>query len=342
MRTILATLASAGIVLHAAAASATPTGRVALLGPERSAIVARLERNFADGPAATAVVASCARATVTKQLSELDADTAICTDGDVVSVWKIENDYPQLIDAVPVVHYDERSIEILTARVTIAARSGRTSSESASTTIIANGGDQNDVGQPTTTVVANPAVDKPPPTPPRRIAPRLVAGLGPMLLASKAGGSFAMSVQAEIGVSRIVTFVPWVATIPVPRDVETANGDASYRPTLFGAGFGVPLRSFEKTLVPRIGAGYALLWMHTWPGAAKNGATVGQSEDLWAPAMYATAALSVGVTDHVRVAAEGLIGTATHEMIVRIARAHTDSWGAPIASLGLRAEVVLP
>jgi hypothetical protein len=355
VRTILATLATAGILLHASAASASPNGRVAILGPERSAIVTRLQRNFAEKPAdlSTAVVSSCPRVTVASALAELDAETAICTDGDVVSVWKMENGYVQLVDAVPIVHGDDRSIEVIAARITIAARSGKTSNESGSTTIIANGDEHTDTAQiirdataATTTTLTPPAVDKPVPVPnlsvAERVAPRALVGLGPMLLASKSGGSFAMSLEAEFGVSRVVTFIPWIATIPAARGVETPNGSASYRPTLFGVGFGVPLRSWKKTLVPRLGAGYALIWMHTWPGQAKNGTTVGESEDLWAPAMYGTAALSVGITNNVRIVGEGMIGSATNNLIVRIARAHTDSWGVPIASLGVRAELVLP
>jgi hypothetical protein len=354
VRTILGTLATAGILLHASAASASPKGRVAILGPERSAIVTRLQRNFAEKPAdlSTAVVSSCTRVTVASALAELDAETAICTDGDVVSVWKMENDYVQLIDAVPIVHGDDRSIELIAARITIAARSGRTSNESASTTIVVNNDEHTDTAQiireataATTTTLTPPAVDKPVPLPnmsAERVAPRAVVGLGPMLLASKSGSSFAMSLEAEFGVSRVVTLIPWIATIPAARGVETPNGSASYRPTVFGVGFGVPLRSWKKTFVPRLGAGYALIWMHTWPEQAKNGTSVGESEDLWAPAMYGTAALSVGITDRIRVVGEGMLGSATNNLIIRIARQQTDSWGVPIASLGARAELVLP
>lgn len=354
MKTILATLVTTGILFQASAALAATQGRVAILGPERSAIVPRLQRNFADSPShlVSAVVSSCTRVTVAKQLYDLDADTAICTDGDVVSVWKMENDYVQLIDAVPIVHGDDRSIEVVAARITIAARTGKTSNDSSSTTIVVNNDEHTDTAQilreatsDTTSTLTPPAVDKPVPIaslPAEKIAPRVVAGLGPMLLASKSGGSFAMSVEAEFGVSRVITFIPWLATIPVPRDVSTPNGSASYRPTIFGAGFGVPLRSWKKTFVPRLGAGYALIWMHTWPEQAKNGTTTGSSEDLWAPAMYATAALSVGITENVRLAAEGMFGTATNNMIVRIAHEHTDSFGVPLASIGARAELVLP
>lgn len=361
VKTSLTTLAMAALLLHAgvtAAAGRPGMGRVAILGPSRSAIVPRLQRNFAESPAllSSAVVTSCSRVTVGKQLYELDADTAICTDGDVVSVWRADGSEVRLIEAVPVLQDDDRGLELLCARVTIAARTGRAQG-AGSTTIITDAGvsskdsesfEAADImaraNETATTTLAPPYRDAPPtaPPPPERVAPRALLALGPMLLASKAGSSFAMSAAAELGLGQSITIVPWFATVPVPVGVETSNGSASYRPTLLGIGFGIPLRSWRKTLVPRLGAGYALLWMHTWPETARNGTSVGDSEDLWAPAMYANAALSVRVTENIRVAAEGMLGTATHHLVVRIARENTDSWGVPLASLGARAELVLP
>lgn len=337
------------MLLHVTAASAKPAGKIAILGPERSAIVPRLQRNFADTPTklSSVIVSSCTRLGVAKQLYDLDADTAICTDGDVVSVWKMEDDNVHLVDAIPILHGDDRSLEVIAARATISARDGAAPVDASSTTIVASG----DTGRHDTAAVMASAnepagVDKPLPNaalPPERLAPRALFAVGPMLLASKPGGAFAMSVSAELGVSRVVTFIPWFATMPVAQSVSTPNGSAYYRPTLFGLGFGVPLRSHKKTLVPRLGAGYALIWMRVWPDQAKaTGTTLGESEDLWAPAMYMTAALSVGVTERFRIAGEGLLGTSTHNLIVRIARENTASWGAPLASLGLRAELVLP
>lgn len=336
------------MLLHVTAASAKPPGKIAILGPERSAIAPRLQRNFADTSTklSSAIVSSCTRLSVAKQLYDLDADTAICTDGDVVSVWKMEDDYVHLVDAIPILHGDDRSIEVIAARATISARDGAAPVDGSSTTIVANDAGRRDTAVVMASATEAPGADKPLPNaslPPERLAPRALFAMGPMLLASKPGGAFAMSVSAELGVSRVVTFIPWFATMPVAQSVSTANGSAYYRPTLFGLGFGVPLRSHKQTLVPRLGAGYALIWMRVWPDQAKaTGTTLGQSEDLWAPAMYMTAALSVGVTERFRIAGEGLLGTSTHNLIVRIARDNTASWGAPIASLGLRAELVLP
>lgn len=352
MRTICATLAGASLLLHVTAASASPPGKVAILGPERSSIVPRLQRNFANDPAnlASAVVSSCTRLTVAKYLYDLDAQTAICTDGDVVSVWKMESDYVELVDAVPITRGDDRSIELIAARVTIAARTGVTSNDSSSTMIVVGADGQSTMSGNHEPTAAPPpheiVVDRPLPIAalsPERIAPKAIFYAGPTYLGSKAGGSFAINVGVEIGVSRVVTLNGWVSTIPIARDVGTANGTASYRPTIIGMGFGVPLLSWKNILVPRLGAGYALIWMHTWPGSATGGSSViGESEDLWAPAMYGTAALSVRIRENLRLAAEGMFGTSTHKMIVRIASERTDSWGVPFASIGGRVEVVLP
>lgn len=350
MRNAFAALAVAGILLHGSAALAAPaqSRRVAILGPKDNALVPRLQRNFADAPAfvSSAVVDSCARAVVAKNLYDLDADVGICTDGDTVTVWKMEDESVQLVEAFPILHPDDRTLEVVAARATIVARRDEAGASAAEPVIVSPGGGTTAPIVETTTV-ANPEARDAPQAPPapraaERLAPRAVFGLGPMLLASKAGAAFAISAEAEIGVSRVVAIVPWLATVPVAQDVSNGFGSASYRPTIFGLGFGVPLRSNDKTFVPRVGAGYALLWLHSWPQSASPGATIGESEDLWAPAMYGTVALSVGITKNLRAAAEGMLGTSTHHMIVRIAHEHVADWGVPIASLGARAEVVIP
>lgn len=349
MRKGLTALAVAGFLSMGSAASAAPppSRRVAILGPKDNALVPRLQRNFADAPAflSSAVVDSCARVIVAKNLYDLDADVGICTDGDTVTVWKMEDESVQLVEAFPILHPDDRTLEVVAARATIVARRGE--SGAAAEPVIVSGGGGTTSTAPVVEQTITPTQRDAPQAPPapkavERLAPRAVFGVGPMLLASKAGTSFAMSAEAEIGVSRIVTLVPWIATVPVPQDVSNAFGSASYRPTIFGLGLGIPLRSNDKTFVPRIGAGYAVLWMHTWPQSASPGTTLGESENLWAPAMYGTMALSVGITKNVRAAAEGMVGTSTHHMIVRIAHDHVADWGVPIASLGARAEVVIP
>jgi hypothetical protein len=170
-----------------------------------------------------------------------------------------------------------------------------------------------------------------------------VLSLGPAVMASRDGGSISISAAIEIGVSRYVALVPWFMLPPVERTAERAEGSATYRPTLFGIGFGVPILPATSPVVPRIGCGYSMLWMHVTPESARPpNVKSPDSEDLLAPVMYVNAAASVRITGNIRVVGEGMFGTASHDLVVRIARNATAHWGVPIASLALRAEYVVP
>ena len=64
-------------------------------------------------------------------------------------------------------------------------------------------------------------------------------------------------------------------------------------------------------------------------------------EDLIAPLMYASAALSFKVTPSFRIAAEGMVGTSSHDMVVRIGQQPAAHWGVPLASVAFRGEWVI-
>ncbi|MDF2691954.1 MAG: hypothetical protein K0S65_337 [Labilithrix sp.] len=344
-----------------AASAAAPT-RVAVLGPNDAPILERLQRNVAsmklDGVHAT--VSVCTRDVVTRLVDDMQAEMAICTDGDQISVWVRSGDRMVLKDAVVVQSADVRAQELAAARAAMAlgvvapkeARSERAKEPPpppGSFTITANGSGATVTSNDAT--AASPALSPsttkdapatPPPAVPReRIAPRLVLGVGPALAASRDGNSFALSAEAEIGVSRYVALIPWIQFVPANRPAEAPAGSASFRPTIFGLGFGIPILRPSSVVVPRIGAGYGILWMHVAPDSATAGASMRAPEDLLAPLMYATTAFSVKVAENFRVAAEGMLGVSSHDMVVRIGGESAAHWGVPVASAALRGEWVL-
>lgn len=321
------------------AAAASPS-RVAIVGPEDTPIVQRLSRNVAslNLEAQKAATSVCTRDVVERFFSETRADALLCTDGDQIGVWSHENDRVVLKEAVVVQGADDRSQELAAARAVMALSSEESKLPTPSgITIVAHGRPQGE---------SSPAKDAPSPAPVpparERVTPHLVLGAGPALTVSRDGSSFAVAAEAEIGVTRHVALVPWLQFVPANREVSTDLGKASFRPTLFGLGFAIPILPPSSIVVPRIGAGYAILWMHTAPESVTGTARMRAPEDLLAPAIYATAALSVKVASQFRVAVEGMAGTASHEMIVRIGMREAAHWGVPLASLGLRAEWVLP
>lgn len=133
-----------------------------------------------------------------------------------------------------------------------------------------------------------------------------------------------------------------MAYAPTGRSVETPQGSARYRPTLFGLGFDVSLLPLSSFIVPRLGAGYAFLWVHVWPESAKAPAVQRKSEDLLAPVLYLTAAASFAVTPRFRIVGEALGGVSSHEAVVRIAGTSAAKWGGALSSLAVRGEWVFP
>jgi hypothetical protein len=295
----------------------------------------------------------CTRDVVTRLVTDLRVDTAICTDGDQIGVWSLDGERLVLREAVVVQSPDDRAQELAAARAVMAvqsipAKDAKAEASGGSFTIVAN--------SPNAAIVTSADPSAPPSTSetkdaaatPRktvaaeRITPHLVLGLGPTIAASRAGNSFAISAEAEIGISRYVAIVPWIQIIPENRTAEAPAGTASFRPTLFGLGFGIPILAPSSMVVPRIGGGYGILWMHVSPETASGSGTMRKPEDLLAPFMYATAAVSVKVASSFRIAGEGMLGVSSHDMVVRIGGAEAAHWGVPLASLGLRGEWVLP
>src|SRR4051794_30360011 len=91
-------LSSTLVVLPAEAAQST----VAVLTPTGSPIGGRLERNVTAMSlhAATATITVCSRDIVTRSLDDLQADSALCADGDAVQIWVRDGDHILLKDVI--------------------------------------------------------------------------------------------------------------------------------------------------------------------------------------------------------------------------------------------------
>lgn len=334
-------------------AQAAPS-RVAVLGPSDAPIVPRLERNVSSMKldAVNATVTVCTRDVVTRLAGELRVDTVLCTDGDQISVWVQEGERLVLKEAVVVQSSDDRAQELAAARAAMALQALPAKDAPAEPpsgfTIVANGPSATLVsaGDATAAPAVSPQQKDVPARPPaasskERITPPFVLGAGPAIAASRHGSSFAISAEAEIGVSRYVAVVPWLQFVPANRTVEAPLGTASFRPTIFGLGFAIPLLRPSSLVVPRLGGGYGILWMHVSPETATGAATMRKPEDLVAPIAYASAMLSVKVAESFRIAAEGMAGLSSHDMVVRIGGQPAAHWGVPLASAALRGEWVV-
>ena len=109
----------------------------------------------------------------------------------------------------------------------------------------------------------------------------------------------------------------------------------------FGFGFLASFLPQSAILTPRLGAGYAMLWMHVAAGGANAPNVERSSEDLVAPGVYGTFATSVRVTRSFRIVGEAVGMATTHEMVVRIAGVPAARWGGLIGALALRGEWVI-
>ncbi len=341
-RLAAAALAAVSGAMVPRVADAAPE-RVLLLGRSDAPLGQRLERNLVamQREVMTATTALCTRDVVVRLLDELPAPTAVCFDGDAISVWRASDGKVVLVETFAIGGTDDRAEELAAARAVLALRGDADAATPRSLTIVAGGTDAAPGAATTTAPPPKDAVTPKLEGPKERSAPRSLVGLGPAVLASRDGAPFAISADAEIGITRVAAAVPWIMFAPAPIDVSTAAGSATYRPTTFGFGFLASFLPQSAILTPRLGAGYAMLWMHVAAGGANAPNVERSSEDLVAPGVYGTFATSVRVTRSFRIVGEAVGMATTHEMVVRIAGVPAARWGGLIGALALRGEWVI-
>jgi len=114
------------------------------------------------------------------------------------------------------------------------------------------------------------------------------------------------------------------------------------RPAIVGVGLSIPLLPATSTFSAELGMGTALVWMHVAPTNATGELATTRSEELFAPAAYADASASVGLTKHLRLGLGGSLGATAGRFVVRMGPDRTHTWGLPFADATLRATWVLP
>jgi hypothetical protein len=293
-----------------AVATAAPA-RVAVLGPavaRGASIVPRLEEAIeAMGLAvATGPATACTREAVAAAMSELECDAAVCADGDTVSAWMKEGNRLVLRD------------------------------------VVIGGGEADPDLEGTAARSTSVFVGAPRERPWTAEAPRFGIGAGFGVTSSRDGSSLALSLEGQIGVGRQLALVPWLDFVPTHRTAAGAEGTATFRPTIFGLGIAVPLAPTSSLVIPRVGAGGGVLWMHVSPASASATAVMREPEDLLAPIAYVSAAASLRVVRELRIVGACFAGVASSEMVIRIANEPTSRWGVPLTGADLRLEWVVP
>jgi hypothetical protein len=175
---------------------------------------------------------------------------------------------------------------------------------------------------------------------------RLAIAAGPGFIVSEGDPVAIADVRATIGIARWVSFAPRLV-IPLASDSVLVNNTTSYgsatmRPALAGIGLSMPLTRATSTFSAEVGGGTALVWMHVSPTVGLGELTTTRSEDLFAPAAYADASASIGLSSHVRLGLGASVGATAGRFVVRMGGTRTHNWGTPFADATLRATWMLP
>ncbi|APR88135.1 Flagellar hook-length control protein FliK [Minicystis rosea] len=118
------------------------------------------------------------------------------------------------------------------------------------------------------------------------------------------------------------------------------EGTSSSRITLFGveARFEpLPAARFR----PSIGAGAALVWMHT-DGTGGSARYAGASPSAWSGGPFVRPGLGIAVASHLVIRADLLAGVALRRLVIAYAGRDAAAWGVPFLSGSLGLEVSVP
>ncbi len=316
--------------------------RVIVWGPHEDVVAARVEKEL--GAMGFDVVraeetADCSRRSVAAHLRDEGADAAACSDGDSVAIWVAEPAGARLRDVIVLRDDDAHAREVAAVR---AAEIARASLELA----------EPPPPPPPSEPAIVPTRELPPDRAsrrPRRI-PLLLAGAGVGANVNSSATSATLGARLELGVHRYVALavrgdIPLTSTL-VP--VTTLDGSSIGVSSGFaGAGVSVPLAPASSFFVPRIGGGFAVLWVNVTSStivATPDGGTTTQhqSNGQTSAGAYVDGALSLRMYGPLRVAADGAIGATPTRIVVRDGQlANVASFGRPFGALGLRLELEL-
>jgi hypothetical protein len=334
----LATAVSAG------SAKAAPPRRVIVAGPQDDTIAARVQKELTALGLETIRVDgldSCARSAVVVAAQNASAIAATCSDGDQVGVWVAENGTLRLRDVVFFRDEGEPGREttaVRAAEVTRATIAMHEAEEEARTNTPPPAPPPAPLPPPPSSSDWD-SFDRPPPkpaalTPPRR-APAFLAGAGVSSLIGVDAGVPAFSGQAEIGIFRNFTAT---ARLEYPLSTSEVGSEPSLRvaPAFAGGGIGIPLRTPDTFIIPRLGAGIL-----AFDRIGNQVTTTGGSDSTASFAAYASAGLSMRIFGPLRFTVDGVFGSTTSRLVVRDRGVHMAYWGAPFGTLALRMELMI-
>ncbi|HEY8078095.1 MAG TPA: hypothetical protein VIF62_28405 [Labilithrix sp.] len=325
-------------------ATADEPRRVVVSGPQNDAVAARVVKELVamgfdvvrapDG-------ADCTRRAVAARLRDEGGDAAACSDGDSVAIWIAEPAAPRLRDVVVVRDDDAHSREVAAVRAAEIARASLQLDEPAP------------LPPPTREPELEPASSLPvpadratPPTSQRRTA-TLLAGFGVGTAINPGATVGTLTGRIEIGVLRHVSLA-LRADIPFDArnlDVSsTATSPIKASSGFVGAGVSFPFLPPSSILVPRLGGGFALLWVKTTStGIVPSGEAADQSTSGSMLGAYADGALSLRIYGPLRIAVDGAIGATPARVVVRDSTfANVAYFGQPFGAFGSRLELELP
>jgi hypothetical protein len=153
--------------------------------------------------------------------------------------------------------------------------------------------------------------------------------------------TWGVGLDAEFGVSRYASLaVSAVLPLTTAEFGSGAFGTAGARTTTFGLGFEVPLAPPDSVLIPKLGAGTGLVWMHTMALSTPS-TTTSLSQDFVTAQFYADAALSLRVYGPARLVLAGTIAGTTEQIAIRVDDGQVGTFGWPIGMMQLRLEAQL-
>lgn len=356
-RFVAATLAVVAALFSARVAHAEDAVRVVIAGPKKDPIAARLEKELVAlgfAPVAVGALPDCTGPAVTSAVQNAGASAALCSNGGRVAVWTDDGHELKLRDTI--VARDAHGAETMAMQAAEVMRANIAFREP----------------EP---VVPPPAKAEPPPPsggwedfenedrappkakplPPR--APLLTFSAGASYLVSRGGSLGGLSLHGSVGLHRYFSLAlhvdaPLNGTRATPM-TTAAPADGSHvriTPGLAGVGLEVPFAPTSSVVIPRLGASVGTAWVHATKTAGsltdQFGAFLATTEELggttFAPAGWLSAAFSFHVGGPLRVVADGLVGATAGGIVIRNQRIPVTRYGVPLASVGLRAELVLP
>lgn len=357
MKRLAMGVAAAALFASAVArAEPAPPARVVVAGPPDDAIAARTEqelRAVGFDPVRVDAADGCSRASVLAHMEEAHATAAACSDGSSIGVWTSDARGARIRDVVVARGTDTHDRDVAAVRAAEVVRASvelpddppppARQEPSAATELPI---------EPRTAETVDLRTAKPAPTAPPTYTATFIGASGISALLGADAKVPAIDAKIDVGVSRYASLAFRFA---YPTNAATATRETAaqlgstttsvvqVRPGIAGAGVDVPLARPSSFIVPRVGGGFALVWLQAQGVAVLGGPSSSPtSETATSPAMYADATMSMRVYGPMRVALDGMIGATASRLVARANGTKVAYWGQPFGAFGAHVEVQVP